>query len=494
MKKYIALLITVVSVVPFTAITAHAAPGVRVPLIRLYNARTNDHLYTSSRVEAVQAGAVGYRIEGEMGYLYEQGQFNGQSEAVLYRLLNPRNGKHFYTTSGQENAAATASGYISEGIVGVLPGSTTEYSLDIFRLYNRKQDNHFYTTNVSERDTLLSAGYISEGVLAGVLFTSSAGSSINVPMPTVQTDFIMTSSPSAVFTLGVYKSVVFSFQYKGPDGAQPVVAYNGMPADLTGSIISPTKVNNNDSFTFTISGMLNTSLSTTVPVTIYSSTGFSKIFNISLSTASPPIQSPTIITTQLPAGTVGQQYSTYINFSNPTNKVLNASMANMPDGLGFSGSSFPSATVVVGNTVYLTGTPTRAGNFAAVLTVSDGASVVTQNYNIAISPAISQPTNLSSSDGWLNLYTDSIPAGTVGANYSTSVNFTRYRGNAVSVTVTGLPSGLSIFGGNVFTLPVGQNGFTISGTPTAIGAYTVNVTMTDGISTVGRNYTLMIGQ
>ncbi len=295
MKKYIALLITVfsvVSVTPFIAIPAHAAPGVRVPLIRLYNARTNDHLYTSSRVEAVQAGAVGYRIEGEMGYLYEQGQFNGQYEAMLYRLLNPRNGKHFYTTSGQENAAATASGYILEGIVGVLPGSTTEYSLDIFRLYNRKQDNHFYTTNVSERDTLLSAGFISEGTLAGVLFTSSAGSSSNVPMPTVQTDFIMTSSSFAVFTPGVYRTVNFSFQYKGPDGAQPVATFSGVPSGLAGGVVTPRVVNNNDSFSISISGALTSSNPATIQVTLYAGNGYNETFGIEIN----PVAQGTVTT------------------------------------------------------------------------------------------------------------------------------------------------------------------------------------------------------
>lgn len=287
MKKYIALLLIVFSigsVASFTLLNsqAHAAPGVRVPLIRLYNSKTNDHLYTSSRVEATQAGSVGYRTEGEMGYLYEQGQLNGQHEALLYRLLNPRNGKHFYTTSGQESAAASAAGYVSEGIVGVLPGSTTEYSLDIFRLYNRKQNKHFYTTNVSERDVLLGAGFVSEGTLAGVLFTSSTGSSSNIPTPTVQTDFIMTSSSFAMFTPGVYRTANFSFQYKGSNGAQPVAAFSSVPSGLAGGMVTPSVVNNNDTFTVPISGTISNSTPATVQITLYAGNGYSETFGIEI--------------------------------------------------------------------------------------------------------------------------------------------------------------------------------------------------------------------
>lgn len=287
MKKYIALLLVVFSMGSAASFIlsnsqAHAAPGVRVPLIRLYNSKTNDHLYTSSRVEAVQAGAVGYRTEGEMGYLYEQGQFNGQPEALLYRLLNPNNGKHFYTTSGQESAAASAAGYISEGIVGVLPASTTEYSLDIFRLYNRKQDNHFYTTNVSERDTLLGAGFVSEGILAGVLFTSSTGSSSNIPTPSAQTDFIMTSSSFALFTPGVYRTANISFQYKGLNGAQPVATFSSMPGGLAGGIVTPSVVNNNDTFVVSISGAITSTTATTVQVTLYAGNGYTETFGVEI--------------------------------------------------------------------------------------------------------------------------------------------------------------------------------------------------------------------
>lgn len=495
MFKYcISACVAVVAFATFSALPLPArANGARVPFIRMYNKSINDHFYTNSRVEADAAAANhGYKLEGEMGYLYAESQSNTEP---VYRLWNPKAGKHFYTTSTVEADGAVRSGFAREGVVGYMIAPIYgNADMRVYRLYNAKLQKHFYTTSRAEVDALEKVGYKWEGELGGGVFNSDTGSSSNFPTPTAQADFIMTSSPFAVFTLGVHKSVTFSFQYKGPDGAQPVVTYNGMPAGLSASIISPAKVNNNDSFTFTIFGTLNTNISTTLRATIHSSIGYSEILDISLSTVSQPIQSPTIITTQLPAGIVGQQYSTYIYLSNPSSKVLNGSMANMPDGLSFSGSSFPSATTVVGNTIYLTGTPTRAGSFPAVLTISDGTAVVTQNYNLVINPAIPQPVTLPSSDGWLNLYTDSIPVGTVGVSYTGSINFTRYRGNAVSVTVTGLPSGLSIFGGNVFNLPVGQNGFTIAGTPTSIGTSTVNVTMTDGISTVGRDYALMIGQ
>ena len=167
---------------PALALTPPQPASERLPFIRLYNPNINDHFYTSSRVEADVAIAVhGYRIEGEMGYV-EKYQQDGTEP--IYRMWNPNASKHFYTTSYDESVAAQASGFIREGVVGFMLANSEpvgsgfqmdlwEGRVKVYRLYNPVQRKHFYTSYNAEAQSLQSYGYVLEGQLGGGLFNSS---------------------------------------------------------------------------------------------------------------------------------------------------------------------------------------------------------------------------------------------------------------------------------------------------------------------------------
>ena len=107
----------------------------------------------------------------------------------------------------------------------------------------------------------------------------------------------------------------------------------------------------------------------------------------------------------------------------------------------------------------VSGTPTKAGKFTAIVSVTDAAAtsvtVATRFYSGTVAPA------------QFAITTASLPNGTAGTAYSASVAAS---GGAAPFTfsATGLPSGLSMSAAG-----------SISGTPTAPGAATIVVTVTD---------------
>lgn len=163
----------------------------RLPFIRMYNPKINDHFYTSSQAEAnaAQSGH-GYRIEGTLGYV-EKTQLNG-TKAII-RMWNPRALKHFYTTDLGEASAAQSTGFLLEGIVGYIqvdtaPASGQDFAeprynpppleipslnKNLYRLYNSAQSKHFYTINYNEMSAIQSYGYRLEGSL-GNLYDSAS--------------------------------------------------------------------------------------------------------------------------------------------------------------------------------------------------------------------------------------------------------------------------------------------------------------------------------
>lgn len=166
---------------PTTEVHAESA---RVPLIRLYNARTTAHFYTTSRDEATAASKAGFNIEGEMGYIYATQTVDS---VPLYRLYNRSWKRHFYTTNAAELAAVTRSGFTLEGIMGYVYLYANDASpTQVYRLFNKRTKNHFYTTNSYERDYAVSHGYVLEGSLGGRLFNSNAATAVTSPQPPTQ--------------------------------------------------------------------------------------------------------------------------------------------------------------------------------------------------------------------------------------------------------------------------------------------------------------------
>jgi Putative Ig domain/Cohesin domain len=144
--------------------------------------------------------------------------------------------------------------------------------------------------------------------------------------------------------------------------------------------------------------------------------------------------------------------------------------------------SLPTGLTLDSATGAISGTPTVSGNFNITITVTDAFSPHNStNVTLALHvyPA-------------LQITTASLPAGALGSSYSAPVTAgggkTSYSWTWSSAT--GLPPGLNISSSSP------TNGL-ISGTPTASGAFSVTVTVTDSFSpanTSSMPFTLLIGQ
>ncbi len=154
----------------------------------------------------------------------------------------------------------------------------------------------------------------------------------------------------------------------------------------------------------------------------------------------PPL---VISTASLPSGTVGQSYSSSVAATGGS-PPYSFGWTNQPPGL------------MMGSDGTISGTPTTFGNYTATVTVTDMAMVMTQkDLGLMVNPAA------------LVISTASLPSGTVGQSYSSSVAATGGT-PPYSFGWTNQPPGLTM----------GTDG-SISGTPTTFGNYTATVTVTD---------------
>ena len=157
-----------------------------------------------------------------------------------------------------------------------------------------------------------------------------------------------------------------------------------------------------------------------------------------------------ITTTSLPNGIVGSAYNATVAASGGT-QPYNWTATGLPAGLAINAS-----------TGAITGTPTAAGAATVNVTVTDGAS----------------PTHLSASKTFpvtvvagIGISTTSLPNGVVGTAYTGTVAATGGT-TPYAWTATGLAAALSI----------DPNTGAITGTPTAAGAASIVVTVTDATS------------
>jgi hypothetical protein len=140
----------------------------QIPLYRLVNTKNGDHFYTVSAQErdnAVQA--FDYIFEGIACYVLPAYDRVG---VPLYRMLHANNGDHFYTISEAERDRLIQSrAYTSEGAAcNVLPVGEQGAS-PLYRLWLRKTGDHFYTMSALERDRAIKNGYTNEGIACHIV-------------------------------------------------------------------------------------------------------------------------------------------------------------------------------------------------------------------------------------------------------------------------------------------------------------------------------------
>ena len=137
----------------------------RVPVYRMYNTKTSEHMYTRSAKEYNSCGSGSYadwRAEGVAWYAPKV------SAKPVYRLYNLKSGDHHYTTSANEKAKLIGSGqWRDEGVAFYSAQKDDGSSIPIYRVYNGKlkRGQHHYTKSAAERDSLVkNSGWRDEGV------------------------------------------------------------------------------------------------------------------------------------------------------------------------------------------------------------------------------------------------------------------------------------------------------------------------------------------
>lgn len=128
-----------------------------MPVYRLYNPYTHEHLLTSGEQEKDALLSVGWSLDGVAWEAPESG-------TPVYRLYNPYDDWHTYTTSEEEKNTMVAAGWQVDGVVSC--SAAKEDGKPIYRLFNPyvRTNFHLFTAGKDERDLLVDAGWILEGI------------------------------------------------------------------------------------------------------------------------------------------------------------------------------------------------------------------------------------------------------------------------------------------------------------------------------------------
>lgn len=155
--------------------------------------------------------------------------------------------------------------------------------------------------------------------------------------------------------------------------------------------------------------------------------------------------------------------------------ITNITYSTTGSPTGVTSSGLPSSVTAAlsGGVVTVSGTPTVAGTYNYILTLTGGTCNANITGTITVNPT--NTVTLSSTSG-----TD---AQTLCKN-STLTNITYSTSEATGATFAGLPAGV--------TGAFSSNTVTISGTPTASGSFTYTVTLTGGCGSVTKTGTITV--
>ena len=126
-------------------------------LFRIYNPNNGDHVFTSSEPERRFLAANGWSDETSRSF--DVYRFKGAGLVAVYRLYNPNNSGHYYTTSIYERASLVTAGWVYEKIEGFVFEASQTDTTEIYHLYNPNGGQHLFTIGTGERDGLLQAGW-----------------------------------------------------------------------------------------------------------------------------------------------------------------------------------------------------------------------------------------------------------------------------------------------------------------------------------------------
>jgi hypothetical protein len=128
-----------------------------------------NHFYTTGCDEARNAQKVyGYKLDGIAGYVHPLNEPSADT-VVLYRMLQPTSGEHFYTTDRAEMLNTVAkNGYRLEDPAALVASKHLPGTVPLYRSYNATLDDHFYTTNLKEKNAKIEQGWKYEQIAAYV--------------------------------------------------------------------------------------------------------------------------------------------------------------------------------------------------------------------------------------------------------------------------------------------------------------------------------------
>jgi hypothetical protein len=172
-------------------------------------------------------------------------------------------------------------------------------------------------------------------------------------------------------------------------------------------------------------------------------------------------QAPTLTNPGSQTGDVGQPSLLQLQATDPNGDALTFSATGLPAGLQLATS-----------TGRITGTPTTAGTFNVVATVSDGSLTASQSFAWTVRAANVAPV----------LTNPGAQVTDVSQVVSLQLQATDANGDTLTFQASGLPIGLQINAGT------GR----ITGIPTAQGFYNVSVTVTDGALIATQTFTWTI--
>lgn len=128
-----------------------------IPMYRLYNPFTQEHLFSSSEEERKQLLHLGWTLDGLAWYAPTSG-------TPVYRLYNPFDDWHTYSISQEEIDSLTPLGWKVDGIVCYSASEKT--GEPIYRLFNPYEETNYHlcTMDAEERDGLAALGWVLEGI------------------------------------------------------------------------------------------------------------------------------------------------------------------------------------------------------------------------------------------------------------------------------------------------------------------------------------------
>jgi Repeat of unknown function (DUF5648) len=129
--------------------------GCRTAVHRMYHGGSGEHFYTTTRGEGVSVGH-----HEEAANYFHTASSPAPGLVPLHRCLMDY-GKHFYTTA--PNCEGVTPGH-EEGLLGYISPTPQCGAVALYRSYNPRSQDHFYTTSAEEHaHATAQDGYTDEG-------------------------------------------------------------------------------------------------------------------------------------------------------------------------------------------------------------------------------------------------------------------------------------------------------------------------------------------